>query len=203
MIASPAAASYAETRVWGFELEEPTHTRAQPTLSETCIEGYPPAYGGLVVGCSPVPRGRGDARTSPWLADSRPAVVEHLERFREGGSFLLPKPFYERFFEGKSLAGRPDGQFITTRSAMDQLLYETGGDVTAINKRLGTNWNGPLVRVDVNDPLLYDARLPSGLEAGADPEFFRWGGYTSGGSPEIIVDPLPAGGFVGTPVSSP
>ena len=62
MIASPAAPSYAETRVWGFELEEPTHVRAQPTLSQTCIEGYPPAYGGLVVGCSPVPRGTaGDA----------------------------------------------------------------------------------------------------------------------------------------------
>ncbi len=57
MIASPAAPSYAETRVWGFELEEPARARAQPTLSETCIEGYPSAYDGLMVGCSPVPRG--------------------------------------------------------------------------------------------------------------------------------------------------
>ena len=60
MIASPATPSYAETRVWGFELEEPARTRAQPTLSETCIEGYPPAYDEVVVGCSPVPRGTAD-----------------------------------------------------------------------------------------------------------------------------------------------
>ncbi len=64
MIASPAAPSYAETRVWGFELEEPARARAQPTLSETCIEGYPSAYDGLMVGCSPVPRGIPAARTT-------------------------------------------------------------------------------------------------------------------------------------------
>ena len=58
VIASTAAPSYAETRVWGFELEEPARARAQPTLSQTCIEGYPPAYDGIVVGCSPVPRER-------------------------------------------------------------------------------------------------------------------------------------------------
>ena len=60
VIASTAAPSYAETRVWGFEVEEPARARAQPTLSQTCIEAYPPAYEGFVVGCSPVPRETAD-----------------------------------------------------------------------------------------------------------------------------------------------
>ena len=56
VIASTAAPSYAETRVWGFEFEEPARARAETPLSQTCIEGYPSAYDGFVVGCSPVPR---------------------------------------------------------------------------------------------------------------------------------------------------
>ncbi len=33
-------------------------------------------------------------------------------------------------------------------------------------------------------------RLPSGLESGAN-EKFRWGGFTSGGQPEVVVAPVP------------
>jgi hypothetical protein len=34
-------------------------------------------------------------------------------------------------------------------------------------------------------------RLPSGLEAGANSNFIR-GGFTSGGAPEIVIDPVKA-----------
>jgi hypothetical protein len=147
-----------------------------------------------------VRKGLGDVRTSPWLADPRPAVRQHLELFREGGSYLVPKSAYERFVRGRSVIGRSDGQFITTRAAMDRLLAETGGDLAKINQRLGTNWTEPLYRIDVENPLLHNARFPSGLERGADPVLFRWGGYTSGGMPEVIVDQIPEGAFTVTPV---
>jgi hypothetical protein len=86
---------------------------------------------------------------------------------------------------------------------MDRLLEETGGNLTKINAKLGTRWKEPLVRVDVHNPLLHNARLPSGLEGGADPRLFRWGGQTSGGLPEIVIDPLSARDFTANRVPLP
>jgi len=83
---------------------------------------------------------------------------------------------------------------------MDSLLAETRGDLASINKRLGTNWTERLYRVDVHNPLLHNACLPSGLEEGADTELFRWGGYSSGGMLEVVVDPIPAGACSVSPV---
>ena len=88
MIASPATPSYAETRVWGFELEEPARTRAQPTLSETCIEGYPPAYDEVVVGCSPVPRGGVTIATPHGPTGGRGSAPAILGNIREAGGTL-------------------------------------------------------------------------------------------------------------------
>ncbi len=145
-------------------------------------------------------KGLGDIATSPWLADPRSGVRSHIEMFREGGSFLIPESAYKRLIKGENLIGRPDGQFITTKSAMDKLMAETGGNLTAINNRLGTRWNEQLYRVDIDNPLLHNARLPTGLEKGADPDLFRWGGYTSGGMPEAIINPVPKGQFSATPL---
>ena len=55
-------------------------------------------------------------------------------------------------------------------------------------------------RIDIDNPLLHNARLPSGLERKADLELFRWGGYTSGGMPEVIIDQVPKGQFSVTPL---
>jgi hypothetical protein len=78
---------------------------------------------------------------------------------------------------------------------VDKLLAETGGNLSAINKKLGTHWKGRVYRIDVHDPLLHNARLPSGLGPGADAELFRWGGYTSGGAPEVVIDRLAEGTY--------
>jgi hypothetical protein len=119
--------------------------------------------------------------------------------FREGGSLLLPESAFKRFVEGRQLLGRADGQFVTTRPAMDRLIAQTGGDLAALRARLGTSWNERLYRIDVHNPLLHNTRMPSGMEQGAN-EFFRWGGYTSGGMPEAAIDPIPVGGFTVTPL---
>jgi RHS repeat-associated protein len=140
--------------------------------------------------------GLGDETTSPWLADKRIGVTSHLETFRDGGSYLIPKSAYERFVQGKPSVGDPTGQFMTTRSYMDKLIDQSGGDLRFIKDKLGIPdpyWNEELLRVDVNNPLLHNARMPSGFERGAN-EKFVWGGHTSGGMPEIVTDPIPSSG---------
>lgn len=65
--------------------------------------------------------------------------------------------------------------------------------MSVVKGKLGipqNQWNEPLVRVDVMNPLLHKARLPSGLNSGANSQF-QWGGYTSGGMPELITNPIP------------
>jgi len=76
-------------------------------------------------------------------------------------------------------------------------VVSTMGNTTSVLGRI--NWNGPLVRIDIPNPLLYTRRLPSGLEAGANSYFVR-GGYISGGAPEIVIDPVPLKNVKPTPV---
>jgi hypothetical protein len=143
--------------------------------------------------------GLGDVTTSPWLADTRAAIPSHIEMFRDGGSYLVPESAYVRFVQGQATIGRTDGLFMTTTEYMDNLLLQTGGDLSKINSKLGVNWTEQLYRIDVQSPLLYNARLPSGLESGAN-STFKWGGYTKGGAPEIITTPVPSTEIKITPV---
>jgi hypothetical protein len=126
------------------------------------------------------------------LKDPRTGVITHLEGFRSGGSFLIPESALKRFVRGQRIIGDPDGQFITTIEAMDQLLLEASGDLNLVKKRLAIPhqfWNEPLIRIDIHNPLLHNVRLPVGFERGSN-SMFRWGGYTSGGLPEIVIDPF-------------
>lgn len=144
--------------------------------------------------CKCGPRsGLGDITTSPWLHDPRVGVRTHIEAFRDGGAYLIPEAAYKRWVEGQPVIGRLDGQFITTKAAMDDILRSSGGDISKVKQRLGIPsnvWDEKLIRVDIPSPLLFNARLPTGLESGAN-SLFRWGGYTKGGLPEIIIDQVP------------
>jgi RHS repeat-associated protein len=121
----------------------------------------------------------------------------HLELFsREGGgSWVMTKLQYQRFVEGNALVGDPSGQFIATKARMDRVLTEAGGDLFKVEKALGfdpghfSKGQG-LVRIDVPPESLRNFRTPSGLERGAN-QHFRYGGYTSGGVAEAVVDPVP------------
>jgi hypothetical protein len=122
-------------------------------------------------------QGLGDAATSPALADARIGVSSHVEQFRDGASYLLPRSKYHTYVKGRSAVGDPSGQFVTTRRAMDRVVREANGDLGVVRKRLGIaegEWNEQLVRVDIHDPLLHNARLPSGFERGRN-DLFMWG----------------------------
>ncbi len=150
------------------------------------------ARAGLGLNAQPARRGLGNAETSPWLADSRVGVVDQIERFRDGATFLIPESKYKAFVESKPMVGDPAGQFVFPRSEVDRLLAT--GNRETIKKALGipeSSWNEPLRRIDIQNPLLYNARFPTGLERGANSQF-HWGGYTSGGVPELVIDPVPA-----------
>jgi hypothetical protein len=141
-------------------------------------------------------KGLGDANTSPWLSDPRTGVRMHLEEFRNGGSFLTTRNVYDKVIDGKKMIGYPDNtMYITKKGYMDKLFSEANGDISVLEKRLGFDSghfakNGGLVRVDIKNPLLHNARMPSGLEMGAN-NHFKWGGYTSGGAPEAVINQVP------------
>jgi hypothetical protein len=143
----------------------------------------------------------GDEATSPELGRTKAGIASHLEQFRDGASYLLPESSYHGRVAGKRAVGRADGLYVTTRSAIDELLASAAGDLATVKKRLGIEpdeWNERLWRVDVANPLLHNARLPSGMEKGAN-DLFIWGGYTRGGMPEAVLDPVRQGEFVAFP----
>ncbi|MEM1243284.1 MAG: hypothetical protein AAGG80_00520 [Pseudomonadota bacterium] len=138
-------------------------------------------------------KGLGDEITSPWLADKRVGVRVHLEEFRSGASFLVPKRAYIRHIRGKDLIGDPEGQFVIPKTTMDKLLTKAGRDLKFVRSKLGIpkgRWKGRIRRVDIHNPLLHNLRLPSGLERGSN-SMFRWGGYTKNGLPEATISPVP------------
>jgi len=139
------------------------------------------------------------------VKDTRVAPSSHIESFREGASYLIPKSSLEKYVMGlrdhklqkDRMIGMKDGQFVTTKASMDKLINEAGNNLSKIKKELGIpekDWNEALYRIDIHNPLLLNPRLPSGLEEGAN-ELFRYGGYTSGGNPEIVIDQIPVGGY--------
>jgi RHS repeat-associated protein len=192
--------AYSRIRQLKGSLEEFSHSdevlgMLRPSEPRPRSLGAAAAGDGIENQINQISRGLGDETTSPWLNDKRVGVRTHIEQFRDGGSFLVPKSAYDDFIAGQKYIGRADGQFITTQKAMDELLKNTNGDILKINEKLGTNWNEPLYRIDIYNPLLHNTRLPSGFERGADPEKFRWGGYTNGGMPEAIIDQIQSGEF--------
>ncbi len=75
------------------------------------------------------------------------------------------------------------------------MLRKANGDVRIIEKELGIDpgaWQGKggIYRIDVNNPENFNLRLPSGNEAGANSNWVP-GGYTSGGKPEAVTNPIP------------
>jgi RHS repeat-associated protein len=129
------------------------------------------------------------------VRDTRVGPSSHLEQFEGGASFVMTRDQYNRFVFGKPSVGRADGLFVTTKTNMDKIMRESGGDIGEIERRLGFDAGhfssgGGLARGDIANPGAHNARMPSGLESGANPHF-KYGGYTDGGAPEAVVDPVP------------
>jgi hypothetical protein len=135
-------------------------------------------------------------RPDPSTYMTSDQITKHLEPFHDGGSYVMTKDQYEMFVEGKSMLGREDNSlFITTKELMDDIQNSVNGNVSVFEQKLGFapgyfENGGGLVRVDINDPSSFDLRMPSGNELGAN-EYFVPGGYTSGGTPEAVINQIP------------
>jgi hypothetical protein len=91
--------------------------------------------------------------------------------------------------------------WVFPKSIADDAIAKSGGNVRVMEQLLGLD-EGYLgaapVRVDI--PQVAGYKIPSGNEFGAN-NFWRPGGATwPGGLPEAVIDPVPAGSYVVSPV---
>ena len=84
--------------------------------------------------------------------------------------------------------------FVIPQSYAKRLLAEANGSSAIMEQRLGLpnnfflNQSVSMVKIPCRPE--FKPNFPSGLEASAN-EFFRYGGTTSGGLPEIIMTDVP------------
>jgi hypothetical protein len=123
----------------------------------------------------------------------------HKESFSDMASYLMTGKKHKLFIvdekkESPNL-GYKGALYISTAAEIDRILAEAGGDIAQIELNLGIPagaWQdeGGLWRVDLIRPEEHLLRLPDGSEAAAN-EFWSPGGYTSGGTLEAVVNPVP------------
>ena len=141
---------------------------------------------------------------------SREYINNHIEKFREGGSYLISRDIYEAWVEDSIMnpkLGRPNELFITTASEIDKALILSDGDLAVLEKVLGFDngtfsKHGGVVRIDISNPLDYEIRLPSGNEYGANRHFVS-GGKTDGGTLEAVINNVPNADSVRTIIEDP
>ena len=124
-------------------------------------------------------------------------IASHLQKFRNGASYLVPKDVLDRY--GRSLLGMPDNsQFVMPASEMDDLLQRANGNVSQIEAELGIPagaWsNKELIRINISNPEGLNLRMPSGNELGAN-NLWLPGGKLPTGYSEAIVNDIPAGNY--------
>ncbi len=140
-----------------------------------------------------IPKGE---RPDPSTYLSQDYIDKHLSQFQDGGAYVMTRDQYDMFVDGKLNIGREDNTlFITSKGYLDAIESSANGDLSVFEEKLGFEEGhfqdgGGLVRIDIKNPSDFNMRIPSGNEAGAN-EYFIPGGYTSGGTPEVVVNNIP------------
>ncbi|GHT19128.1 hypothetical protein FACS189429_6480 [Bacteroidia bacterium] len=122
-------------------------------------------------------------------------IKNHLSKFNKKASYFMTGEQYDRFLKNASYAGRSDGLYVTTSSKADEVLMNAKGDIIVVEKEmsiLSGEWQGKggLYRIDIENPELYNLRMPSGAETAAN-LYYTPGGYTANGIIEAVTDPIP------------
>lgn len=87
-------------------------------------------------------------------------------------------------------------------SQLDEFLLETKGDLYLLEKALGLEGQlagKEFVRIDVPDPRSLNLRMPSGNDAGANPQWLPAGRLATGYS-EAVIDQIPRSAYTETPL---
>lgn len=128
-----------------------------------------------------------------------PAAAAHLQQFDNGSAVFVPQSVLNSTVPRYGQLGRPDGLFVTTPEFADQAQRAAGGDRAKLKELLGIEpqqWNEPIKRIDIDPAMQHNLRIATGKESGANP-LWAPGGYTSGGMPEAVIDPIPEAELAG------
>jgi hypothetical protein len=115
--ASAEAPSYAKTRVWGFEVQNPAGVGAERGLSADGTRGYGQSYDEEAVGYPLVPRGTaaGAGRATRFGSNWQRASLDETV-----GRIAGPNPIVETTASGKQIFRNPDTGL--------QVVYDTAGN---------------------------------------------------------------------------
>ncbi|MEM5549089.1 RHS repeat-associated core domain-containing protein, partial [Pseudoalteromonas fuliginea] len=134
------------------------------------------------------------ANVSDYLPQSY--IDAHEAKFAGGAAYFTPKWALDEF--GRSVVGRPDGQFVMTKTQMDGILTRSSGDMALIEEELGIPAGGwqknEMVIIEVSDPNKHNVRIPTGREDGAN-ELWLPGGKLPTGHDEAVIDAIPEGSY--------
>jgi len=120
---------------------------------------------------------KGD-RPDPLTYMTQVSIDAYLARFNDGAV---------RFFKPHSSGTiGPSNAFVFPKSYLDELYAATGGDMRAIERKLGMP-QGHLDGVQAAVIESPDVRMPTGNEIGAFQGHWTPGGYTSNGAPEAVI----------------
>lgn len=134
------------------------------------------------------------SRPDPSTYLSKDYIASHLKEFENGATKIMTKA-------PTGTVGPPDGTFVMPSSVADDIIAQANGSISKLEELLGfpkgSLGNNP-VRVDIPAP--HGLRIPSGNEPGANSKWIP-GGYTSGGTLEAIINPVPPGKYTIKPIS--
>ena len=123
-------------------------------------------------------------------------IDAHEAKFAGGASYFTPKWALDEY--GRDLVGRPDGQFVMTKSQMDDILAWSDGDMALIEAELGIpagDWQKhEMVIIEIADPKKHNLRIPTGREEGAN-KLWLPGGKLPTGHDEAVIDAIPKGDY--------
>ena len=136
-------------------------------------------------------------RPDPSTYLSPEYIQAHLAQFDDGVSVIQTEWAFSRYSETNGFVGVPDDNtlFVMPKEFCDEVLKKANGNLAIIESELGfpkdyLKKGGGLVRIDIEDTIGLDVRIPSGNETGAN-DLWIPGGYTSGGVPEAVTNTIP------------
>lgn len=106
----------------------------------------------------------------------------------------MPKKVLDDY--GRDIIGRLDGQFVMSKTEMDDLLKKAKGNLSYLEDELGIpsgGWKGKeLIRIDILNIKKQNIRMPTGNEAGAN-DLWLPGGKLPKGYSESVMDAIKKG----------
>jgi hypothetical protein len=124
-----------------------------------------------------------------------------LRKFHGGASFLMLADAYQH--ANGVVGNTSDCQYVYTRREMDDILANSKGNSTRLEKELcmspGSLGKKKLMRIDVGQPKRFNLRIPNGNEPGV-PENWTPGGRFPNGYMQAVISRVPKSEVTATPV---